>query len=411
MLYQCKKWIAGLMGLWCMLAVCGCANSMETAGQFPQNAAEGQEINISTKESNDVEENAVIPDQENAGIDTEADIPVEENADTEAKKAEEEEPEKVDRTLCVSLAGDCSLGRLSVHGYEGTFYEMYDLYGASYFFKNVESIFKTDDMTLVNFEGVLTESNEMVEKDYQIKGEPEYNQILVEAGIEAVSFGNNHRIDYGQQGIDDTIVAFNEVNVSYAYDENLGIYETENGIRVGFVSVNEVYDKKGVEVFLEQGIAKLHQEGVDFILACCHWGEECHHYPEEYQKELGRKCIDWGADLVVGSHPHVLQGIDYYNGKFIIYSLGNFCFGGNKNPKDKNTMIVQAEAHINANGVKDEFKLTVIPCTISSVEDRNDYCPTIADGEKREEILRQVNKYSSGFSVGIAEDGTVYRVE
>ncbi len=326
-------------------------------------------------------------------------ITVSENIDKEAETPIVEE----DKEITISLAGDCSLGKLSIHGYEGTFYEMYDLYGADYFFKNVYDIFKEDDLTLVNFEGVLTESDEIVEKQYNIKGEPEYNRILEEGSIEAVSFGNNHRIDYGQQGIDDTITAFNEVGVVYAYDDNLGLYETPNGVKVGFVSVNEVYDEKQVEVYLEEGIMKLKEEA-DLILACCHWGEETHHYPESYQTELGRKCIDWGADLVVGCHPHVLQGIDYYNGKYIIYSLGNFCFGGNRNPKDKNTMIVQADVKINGQGTVDEIQLSVIPCTISSVSERNDYCPTIAEGNKKEQIIEQLNQYSKEFGVSVSEN-------
>ena len=312
-----------------------------------------------------------------------------------------------EQTVTISLAGDCSLGKLSVHGYEGTFAEMYDKNGAGYFFKNVKNVFATDDMTLVNFEGVLTESDKIVEKQYNIKGRPEYKQILTEGDIEAVSFGNNHRIDYGEQGIADTIAAFKEVNVTYAYDDNLGIYEAKNGVRIGFVSVNEVYDEKQVEVYLEQGIAKLKEMKVDLVLACCHWGEEGHHYPEKYQTELGHKCIDWGADLVVGCHPHVLQGIDYYNGKYIIYSLGNFCFGGNRNPKNKDSMIIRVDFKMK-NGVRaGEAQLRVIPCTISSVTERNDYCPTIADGNKKTEIIKKLNQYSKKYGVVIADDGLV----
>ena len=312
-----------------------------------------------------------------------------------------------EQIVTISLAGDCSLGKLSVHGYEGTFAEMYDKNGAGYFFKNVKSIFEADDMTLVNFEGVLTESDQIVEKQYNIKGRPEYKQILTEGDIEAVSFGNNHRIDYGEQGIADTIAAFKEVNVTYAYDDNLGIYEAKNGVRIGFVSVNEVYDEKQVEVYLEQGIAKLKEMKVDLVLACCHWGEEGHHYPEKYQTELGHKCIDWGADLVVGCHPHVLQGIDYYNGKYIIYSLGNFCFGGNRNPKNKDSMIIRVDLKMK-NGVRaGEAQLRVIPCTISSVTERNDYCPTIADGNKKTEIIKKLNQYSKKYGVVIADDGLV----
>lgn len=307
----------------------------------------------------------------------------------------------------LSFTGDCSLGKLSVFGYEGTFYEMYDLYGPSYFFQNVKSVLEEDDMTLINFEGVFTDSDAAIEKEFNIKGELEFNQILVEGDIEAASFGNNHRIDYGQEGIEDTIAAFNEVNVKYAYDEIVGIYETENGVTIGFVSVNEVYDDILVEGYLEEGITSLEQEGVDLIVACCHWGYELHHYPEEYQTELGRKCIDWGADIVVGNHPHVLQGIDCYNGKYILYSLGNFCFGGNTDMKDKNTMIVQADFIVNGKGAVGEAELTVIPCTISSVEYRNDYCPTIVEGEKKAEIVQLVNNYSNRFGVHISEDGHV----
>lgn len=310
-------------------------------------------------------------------------------------------------TFTISLAGDCSLGKLSIHGYEGTFEEMYDQKGPGYFFQNVKSIFDADDMTLVNFEGVLTESNQIVEKEFNIKGKPEYIQILKEADIEAVSFGNNHRIDYGEQGVEDTIAAFDSIHVPYAFDEHLGIYTAENGITVGFVSVNEVYDEKKVEDYLQQGIAKLKEMKVNLILACCHWGEEGHHYPEAYQTELGHKCIDWGADLVVGCHPHVLQGIEAYQGKYIIYSLGNFCFGGNRNPKNKDTMIVQARFAMKNGMPWGEAGLTVIPCTISSVTERNDYCPTVAVGKTKSRIIGKLNTYSKSYGVCISEAGVV----
>ncbi len=321
--------------------------------------------------------------------------------------ADERQPDKAQaQGVTITLAGDCSLGKLSIHGYEGTFYEMYDKYGPSYFFKNVKSIFEDDDMTLVNFEGVLTRSNHIVEKQYNIKGEPEFNQILVEAGIDAVSFGNNHRIDYGEEGVTDTIEAFREIHMPYAYDEHVGIYVT-NGIRIGFVSVNEVYDGIRVEEYLQQGIIRLKEAGANLILACCHWGIEGDHYPNDYQKELGRKCIDWGADLVVGSHPHVLQGIDYYNGKYIIYSLGNFCFGGNRNPKNKDSMMIRAFFPVTEGAVKGEALLSVIPCTISSVESRNDYCPTVAEEGRRGEIFKKLNRYCRDFPVSVGDDGRV----
>lgn len=309
--------------------------------------------------------------------------------------------------VVISLAGDCSLGKLSIHGYAGTFYEAYDRYGASYFFQNVKDIFENDDMTLVNFEGVLTDVKEPVPKQFNIKGKPEFNRILTEGAIDAVSFGNNHNMDYGMQSTLDTIAAFEEIGIPYACNDTTGIYETENGIKIGFVSVNEVYDGNGVEVYLENGIARLKEQQADLILACCHWGVEREHYPEDYQTELGRKCIDWGADLVVGCHPHVLQGIEYYHGKYIIYSLGNFCFGGNKNPKDKDTMIVQAVFPLTDGVLSGDAQLTVIPCTISSVTKRNDYCPTVANQKKGASIIQKLNVYSEPFGVTVDPAGIV----
>jgi len=307
----------------------------------------------------------------------------------------------------ISLAGDCSLGSLSIHSYDNSFDQMYDKKGPEYFFQNVDEIFDNDDMTLVNFEGVLTTSTDLVEKQYNIKGRPEYISIIEKSGVDAVSFGNNHRIDYGEQGVSDTINAFNSIKLPYAYDNNVGVYTTSQGIRVGFVSVNEVYDGEAVEDFLKNGIASLKKMDVDIILACCHWGEECKHDITPYQSELGHKCIDWGADMVVGAHPHVLQGIEQYNGHYIIYSLGNFCFGGNKNPKDKNTMIIKCKFNFENGNLTNNGVLTVVPCTISSTTSKNDYCPKLAKGKTYNSIISRMNTYSKNMNVKILSDGTV----
>lgn len=329
-------------------------------------------------------------------------------AETDIPLSETEKSAASPDHVTISLAGDCSLGKLSIHGYAGTFYEAYDRYGASYFFQHVKDIFENDDMTLVNFEGVLTDAENPVPKQFNIKGKPEFNRILTEGAIDAVSFGNNHNMDYGMQSTLDTIAAFQEVDIPYACNDAAGIYETKSGIKIGFVSVNEVYDGAGVEPYLENGIARLKEQQADLILACCHWGEEREHYPEDYQTKLGRKCIDWGADLVVGCHPHVLQGIECYHGKYIIYSLGNFCFGANKNPKDKDTMIVQAVFPLRDGVPAGEAQLQVIPCTISSVTKRNDYCPTVADRKKSASIIQRVNTYSKSFGVTVDAEGIVH---
>lgn len=331
-----------------------------------------------------------------------------ETAEETSIPAEETEPvvlEPQTVTLTITAAGDVTLGNHAAQGYEGTFREMYDNKDNAYFLQNVKDIFEADDMTIVNFEGVLTFCDDLVEKEFNMKGDPEYIGILTEASVEAVSFGNNHRLDYGQQGSDDTVAAFEEAGIVYAYDNITGIYETQ-GIRIGFVSVNEVYDGSAVEAYLEDGIRHLREEEqVNLVIACCHWGEERENYPEDYQKVLGHKCIDWGADLVLGAHAHVLQGVEVYNGRFIVYGLANFCFGGNRNPKDKDTMIFQ-QTFTFVDGVKQEGQeAKVIPCSISSVSYRNDFCPTPADGEEYTRILDRINEYSSPFEVAFDEEG------
>lgn len=333
-----------------------------------------------------------------------AENPTETAISTEATETTVPEPQIV--TLTITAAGDVTLGNHAGQGYEGTFREMYDKKDNAYFLQNVKDIFEADDMTIVNFEGVLTFCDDLVEKEFNMKGDPEYIGILTEASVEAVSFGNNHRLDYGQQGSDDTVAAFEEAGIVYAYDNITGIYETQ-GIHIGFVSVNEVYDGNAVEAYLEDGIRYLREEEqVNLVIACCHWGEERANYPEDYQKELGHKCIDWGADLVLGAHAHVLQGVEVYKERFIVYGLANFCFGGNRNPKDKDTMIFQ-QTFTFVDGVKQEGQeAKVIPCSVSSVSYRNDFCPTPADGEEYTRILGRINEYSSPFGVAFDEEGS-----
>lgn len=129
-----------------------------------------------------------------------------------------------------------------------------------------------------------------------------------------------------------------------------------------------------------------------------HWGEEKAEYPNDVQVELAHAAIDAGADLVLGHHPHVLQGIEQYKGKNIVYSLGNFCFGGNMYPSDMDTMIFQQTFTLKGGKLQEDNVTNIIPCSISSVEDYNNYQPTPAAGEKETEILNKITQRSQGLS-------------
>lgn len=318
-----------------------------------------------------------------------------------------EEPQEGPPTLyiTVSAAGDVALGNYYGQGFGGSFRDTYDKQqDPAYFFENVYDIFSRDDMTIVNLEGPLTYAEEHKERTYCISGDPEYVNILTAGSVEAVGMGNNHRLDHYEKGCDDTVEALKNVGISYAYGKYTGICEAQ-GILIGFVSVSGLGKGAGVEKYLQEGIDSLKEEGCQIILACCHWGVEREYYPEDYQKTLGKKCIDWGADLVIGHHPHVLQGIEEYQGKYIVYSLGNFCFGANRNPPDKDCLIVQQTFAFVDGEKQEETTFKVIPCSISSVASRNDYKPTPAQGEEARRILDKLNKYSKDLGLQFDEDG------
>ena len=309
--------------------------------------------------------------------------------------------------IVISATGDVTLGNYIGQGYTNSFDYTYNELGVgdSYFFENVAGIFEADDLTLVNLEGPLTDSEEHREgQTFTISGSPQYVNILTEGNVEAVSMANNHRLDYTEKGTEDTVAALTGAGIVYAYDEVVGIYEVD-GIQIGMVSVNEVHDGWLVEAMIQNGIAKLQEAGVDLTIVSCHWGVEKENYPEEYQLKLGKKCVEWGADLVIGHHPHVLQGIEEYKGKYIVYSLGNFCFGANRNPSDKDCMIFQQTFTFAEGELQEDTEIKVIPCSVSSTTKRNDYKPTPAEGEDAVRIIGRINEYSADFGLEFDEEG------
>ena len=321
-------------------------------------------------------------------------------------------------TITISAAGDVTLGTHQEQDYGSSFRQAYDqAEDEGYFFENVRDIFGSDDMTIVNLEGPLTNSDQMRENQtYCIKGDPAYAHLLTLGDIEAVSFANNHRLDYGEQGSRDTIAALEQEGIVYAYDKTTGVYEVsdsaaahggERNLKIGIIAVNEVEWGAQVEKLIQDNMEALREQNADLILVCCHWGIEKDTVPENYQQVLGRKCIDWGADLVIGHHPHVLQGIEEYKGRYIIYSLANFCFGANRNPEDKDTMIFQQTFTFEDGQKKEDQNAWIIPCLVSSVKTRNDFRPTPATGEDKDRILQRMNEYSKPFGVEFDENGGI----
>ena len=321
-------------------------------------------------------------------------------------------PEPEITEILISAAGDCTLGSNQKHTYSKSFHEYYDKYGADYFLQHVRSIFESDDLTIVNFEGTLTESENIRDKEWNHKGRPEYVNILTGSSVEAVTLGNNHIMDYNREGANDTFRIMKDAGIAYAlngdWGNQLGMYEVK-GIKIGFVSVNEYYDGKRVYKWLENGLKELREQGADIVIAANHWGGDKTHVIEKDQVDLGHWCIDLGFDLVLGCHPHVLQGIEIYKDKFIVYSMGNFCYGGNKNPPEKESMIFQVKFTFADGILQPKIDGKVIPCQLSSTTKRNDYCPIVLEGEAAQTVIANMNKYSEEFGTVIDEEGNIVR--
>ena len=302
-------------------------------------------------------------------------------------------------SLTLSVVGDCTLGTDETFDYDTSLNAYYENYGADYFLQNVKDIFSTDDLTIANFEGTLTDSDEREDKTFAFKAPASYASILTGGSVEAVNTANNHSHDYGNQSFDDTLAALDDAGiVHFGYDET-AVMDVK-GIKVGLVGIYELYDHLEREQQLKDNIANVKADGAQLIVVIFHWGNETETVPDSNQTTLGRIAIDEGADLVCGHHPHVLQGIETYKGRNIVYSLGNFCFGGNSSPSDMDTMIYQQTFTIDADGVKKDNVTNIIPCSISSAayDGYNNYQPTPAEGDEATRILGKINERSSWIS-------------
>ena len=302
-------------------------------------------------------------------------------------------------SLTLSVVGDCTLGTDETFDYDTSLNAYYENYGADYFLQNVKDIFSADDLTIANFEGTLTDSDEREDKTFAFKAPASYASILTGGSVEAVNTANNHSHDYGEQSFDDTLAALDDAGiVHFGYDET-AVMDVK-GIKVGLVGIYELYDHLEREQQLKDNIAKVKADGAQLIVVIFHWGNETETVPDSNQTTLGRIAIDEGADLVCGHHPHVLQGIETYKDRNIVYSLGNFCFGGNSSPSDMDTMIYQQTFTIDADGVKKDNVTNIIPCSISSAayDGYNNYQPTPAEGDEATRILGKINERSSWIS-------------
>ncbi len=303
-------------------------------------------------------------------------------------------------TITISAAGDCTLGiDPTIHH---TFDSYYRKHGNAYFLKKVKPVFSKDDITIVNLEGTFTTSSNRSPKTFAFKGPSSYAKILKKGSVEVVTLANNHSMDYGRQGFTDTTKTLKKNKIPYCYNSTI-VYRKIKGVKIAFLGFSQLQGASASTVANAVKTAK--KKRARIIITSFHWGIEREYHPNQHQRSLAHSAINAGATLVLGHHPHVLQGIEEYKGRYIVYSLGNFCFGGNTNPADKDTMIFQQKFYIKNGKLQKKKDAKVIACSLSGSSSCNDYQPHPLTGSSKKRVLKKINNLSKSLHVTVRSNG------
>ena len=310
---------------------------------------------------------------------------------------QQEEPTEITwpQTFTITVAGDTTLGSTDdLRKRDDCFERVAEEKGYAWFFSGLHDLFSSDDLTLINFEGTLTEETRKNEKLFNFKGPAEYADIVTLGGIEAVNVANNHTKDYGDQGYADTLANLEAANLIVSGGGKLGIFE-KNGVKVGMTGYS--FPFKDGKKDISSDVKKLREMGCQIVIASFHWGSE---YRDDFtadQRNIGRAALRAGADIVVGHHPHIVQGIEAYQDSYILYSLGNLVFGGNVDPDDRDAYAARLTFTVYEDHA-DAPRLTIVPLRLTELSKGTDYRPVLAQGDEAQRIVNRILKRSSNMS-------------
>ena len=314
-------------------------------------------------------------------------------------------PEAVQgKQVTLSFVGETALGiddAVIERGEGGDLFQgYYENYGEDYFFQNVKSIFEGDDLTTANLVSSLTSSTESrLNWNEAYRGEPSYGWILAGGGIDAADVAGDHLYDFDYEGYVDTLANLDNSEVGRFGLENTMLRTLPGGISVGYVGVWE-HSSDYYETMALDNIASLKEEGAQIIIVEVAWDSKNTDIPDDSQILTAHKFIDNGADLVVGVQPYILQGIEYYHDKYIVYSLGTF-LSCSEEPESMDSIIFQQTFTISGKEVLPEADYELIPCSISS-GDSNDCCPTPLTGTEAQRIIDHIYDCSAELDGGVS---------
>lgn len=304
----------------------------------------------------------------------------------------------VSTEIRLTFGGDCVLGSdRPDHKKPQSFGSVIAEKGMLWPMQHLRPAFAEDDLTLVNLEVVLQQDEKGFKKrQHNFRGDPSYTAILTSSSVEAVNVANNHHIDYTLSGKKSTIAALESAGIRYSGYGHLDVYE-KDGVKIGFAGIRETTFRQNPGQ-MEEDIAALMARGCHYIIYSAHFGKEYDAKHNALQTRIARRAIDLGADMVVGTHTHVVQGVEYYRGKPIFYGLGNLVFGGNLNMTEFDATLIQAMLTVQ-NGVLQPVTWSLLPVITSGARPQNDFSPIPAQGEDRARIIRKIQA-DTPFKVG-----------
>ena len=292
----------------------------------------------------------------------------------------------------------------------------------AYPFSNTVSYFTEDEYTIANLECTLSDKSLSSAEQFYFKAPSAYVNILTEGGVDFVSTANNHSMDFYEQGLADTCEALDSAGIPYINENEHKIVETPSGLKLGIYTCFNNFHPEEKFDSLKSAVEEMRASGAELIIVMFHWGQELYYTPNDNQVTLAHRCIDeLGVDIVYGSHTHCLQPVEEYNGKLIMYSMGNWVFGGNTAPSDPDTAIVRATIKRDIDGTVSYEGFECIPCCVSNLIDEanakanntnynfyanyNKYCPT-PYSEDNEGYARTMSKLQGLFEA--ASEGADY---
>jgi poly-gamma-glutamate synthesis protein (capsule biosynthesis protein) len=294
--------------------------------------------------------------------------------------------------------------------------------GYSYPFKNLEEILISADIVFANLEAPFGEGGEAYPKQYSFQVHPQLIDVISAGHINLVSIANNHIMDFGVESLKRTTKLLENNNIFFAgagmelNEARKAALFSMNGQKIAFVAYSLTFPEEfwatdtsagtcfPYHSYVYDDIKKLDSQN-DNVIVSCHWGQESSETPKNYQIELAHKLIDAGADLILGHHPHVVQGIEYYKGKLIAYSLGNFIFGS-YSKKAKESILLKLS--ISKTQI---IRTEIIPINVFNEE--VEFQPIILEDQKKDDFLRYLNKLSLELNKSpfvISSDGEIKEI-